>query len=263
METVVRTARTVEEAEELALKELGADRSEVEVEILSRGKAGFLGIGAEVARVRVTRLVPGPAEGEADAKTGAALPESPAPPQPAPAPAAGAGAHAGGEAGVEAEEGAEAGAGTAVGLGLAALNNILSISGVNVVCTVRTANDPEVGGPIIDLTGEDSGLLIGRRGQTLQSLQFIVNMIVRKEFGEGVRVVLDVERYRQRREASLRDMANKVAERVSQTGRSITLEPMSAADRRIIHISLAEREGVSTESVGFGDDRKVTIIPRR
>ncbi len=206
-----------------------------------------------MARVRVTRLAPDAGEPEAAAKTGAAVPESPAHPQPAPAPASA----------PAPTPPTEAGEGTAVGLGLAALNNILSISGVNVVCTVRTANDPEVGGPIIDLTGEDSGLLIGRRGQTLQSLQFIVNMIVRKEFGEGVRVALDVERYRQRREASLRDMANKVAERVSQTGRSITLEPMSAADRRIIHISLAEREGVSTESVGFGEDRKVTIIPRR
>ena len=153
--------------------------------------------------------------------------------------------------------------GTVAGLALVALNNILSTSGVNVACTVRTANDPEVGGPVIDISGEDSGLLIGRRGQSLQSLQFIVNLIVRKEFGEGVRVVLDVERYRQRREASLRDMANKVAERVTQTGRGITLEPMSAADRRIVHLSLADREDVSTESVGFGEERKVSIFPRR
>ena len=156
-----------------------------------------------------------------------------------------------------------AGEGTAAGLALVALNNILTMSGVNVICTLRAVEDADVGGPIIDITGEDSGLLIGRRGQTLQSLQFVVNMIVRKEFGEGVRVALDVEGYRQRREASLRDMANKVAERVAQTGRSITLEPMSAADRRIIHVSLADREGVSTESVGFGDDRKVSIMPSR
>ena len=248
MESVERTARTVEEAEELALKELGVDRNEVEVEILSRGKAGFLGIGAEVARVRVTRVAPGserridssPQPGEESEPL-----EDEEPGQAAPPTATGA------------EEG------TVAGLALVALNNILTTSGVNVTCTVRTTDDPDVGGPIIDISGEDSGLLIGRRGQTLQSLQFVVNLIVRKEFGEGVRVVFDVERYRQRREASLRDMANKVAERVIQTGRSITLEPMSAADRRIIHISLADRDGISTESVGFGDDRKVSIIPRR
>ena len=247
MESVERTARTVEEAEELALKELGVDRNEVEVEILSRGKAGFLGIGAEVARVRVTLL----------GASGAAA---------ATAPASTAASDSGDE---DAGAVAPAGAGTteeggaAADLALVALNNILSLSGVNVVCNVRTLDDPEVGGPIIDLSGDDSGLLIGRRGQTLQSLQFMVNMIVRKELGEGTRVVLDVERYRQRRESSLRDMALKVAERVAQTGRSITLEPMSAADRRIIHVSLADREDVSTESVGFGDDRKVSIFPKR
>jgi spoIIIJ-associated protein len=212
MEAVVRTARTVEEAEELALKELGVDRSEVEVEILSRGKSGFLGIGAELARVRVTKIAEG---------------------------------------------------GDVASLAINSVNRILASAKVNVVSTLRAANDSEVGGPIIDLTGEDSGLLIGRRGQTLQALQFVVNLIVRKEFGESVRVVLDVERYRQRREESLRDMANKVAARVVQTGRGITLEPMSAADRRVIHLSLANHQGVTTESVGFGEERKVTIIPSR
>ena len=246
MESVERTARTVEEAEELALKELGVDRNEVEVEILSRGKAGFLGIGAEVARVRVTRLTPG-ATRTVDSSPQVAEPE------PSVTEVL--------DRDVPPVTGAEEG--TVAGLALVALNNILATSGVTVTCSVRTTDDPEVGGPIIDISGEDSGLLIGRRGQTLQSLQFVVNLIVRKEFGEGVRVVLDVERYRQRREDSLRDMANKVAERVLQTGRSITLEPMSAADRRIIHISLADREGIETESVGFGEDRKVTIIPRR
>jgi spoIIIJ-associated protein len=215
METVVRTARTAEEAEELALKELGADRSEVEVEVLSRGKSGFLGIGAELARVKVTKIS------------------------------------------------GTSGEGNAASLAMEALSKILAAARVNVVNTVRAANDSEAGGPIIDLTGEDSGLLIGRRGQTLQALQFIVSLIVRQKVGEDVRVVLDVERYRQRREASLRDMAAKVAARVVQTGRSITLEPMSAADRRIIHLSLANHQGVTTESVGFGEERKVTIIPNR
>ena len=151
--------------------------------------------------------------------------------------------------------------GDAASVALESLNRILSLAGVDVVTTVRSASDADVGGPIIDLSGDDSGLLIGRRGQTLQALQFVVNMITRKELGHGVRVALDVEHYRQRREASLRDMAGKVAARVAQTGRGITLEPMTAADRRVIHLSLADHQGVSTESVGFGDDRKVTIIP--
>ena len=212
MEPQVMSARTVEEAIELALKELDADRDEAEVEVLSRGKSGFLGIGAEMARVRVTRISQDK---------------------------------------------------SAAGLANAALSRILEAAGVNVSRTLRSAHDPEVGGPIIDLAGEDSGLLIGRRGQTLQALQFLVNLIVRKEYGEGVRVVLDVENYRARRESSLRDMAVKVAARVVQTSSSITLEPMPPADRRIVHTSLSEHSGVSTESTGEGDNRKVTIMPKR
>jgi len=221
---IIMSARTVDEAIELGLKELDADRDEAEVEILSRGKAGFLGIGAEVARVRVTRISAG--------RNAAGMPTT-------------------GE-----------GETTAAGVATAAVGRILEAAGVNVTRTLRAANDPESGGPIIDLAGEDSGLLIGRRGQTLQALQFLVNLIVRKQF-EGVRVVLDVENYRQRREFQLRDMAIKVAARVTQTNRSITLEPMPPADRRIIHTSLTDNPDVSTESTGEGEGRKVTIMPKR
>jgi len=158
---------------------------------------------------------------------------------------------------------ADAGDQSAASVANAAVARILEAAGVNVTRTLRSAHDPEAGGPVIDLSGEDSGLLIGRRGQTLQALQFLVTLIVRKKLGEDVRVVLDVENYRQRRENSLRDMAAKVATRVAQTNRSITLEPMPPADRRIIHTSLAEHPGVRTESAGEGENRKVTIIPRR
>ncbi len=221
---IVMSAPTVDEAIELGLKELDADRDEAEVEILSKGKTGFLGIGSESARVRVTRISAG--------RNAAGVPTT-----------------------AEGET-------TAAGVATAAVGRILEAAGVNVSRTLRAANDPESGGPIIDLAGEDSGLLIGRRGQTLQALQFLVNLIVRKQF-EGVRVVLDVENYRQRRESQLRDMATKVAERVAQTNRSITLEPMPPADRRIIHTSLTDHPGASTESTGEGEGRKVTIMPVR
>ena len=222
-EPLEMTARTVEEAIELALKELDVDRDEAEVEVLSRGKAGFLGIGAELARVRVIPL---------SASAGVSAP-------------------------------AQSGERTPAALATAAVAQILDAAGVNVTRTLRSAHDPDAGGPVIDLAGEDSGLLIGRRGQTLQALQFLVTLIVRRQMGEDVRVVLDVENYRQRRETSLRDMAEKVASRVAQTNRSITLEPMSPADRRIIHTSLSEHPGVRTESAGEGENRKVTIMPRR
>ena len=229
---IIMSARTVDEAIELGLKELDADRDEAEVEILSRGKAGFLGIGAEVARVRVTRISAG--------RNAAGMPAT----------------------GDGEETATGDGETTAAGVATAAVGRILEAANVNVTRTLRAANDPESGGPIIDLAGEDSGLLIGRRGQTLQALQFLVNLIVRKQF-EGVRVVLDVENYRQRREFQLRDMATKVAVRVTQTNRSITLEPMPPADRRIIHTSLTDNPDVSTESTGEGEGRKVTIMPKR
>ena len=221
---IIMTAPTVDEAIELGLKELDADRDEAEVEILSKGKTGFLGIGSEAARVRVTRISTG--------RNDAGVPTT-----------------------VEGET-------TAAGVATDVVGRILEAAGVNVTRTLRAANDPESGGPIIDLAGEDSGLLIGRRGQTLQALQFLVNLIVRRQF-EGVRVVLDVENYRQRRELQLREMATTIAKRVAETNRSITLEPMPPADRRIIHTSLTDHPGVSTESTGEGEGRKVTILPKR
>ncbi|NQW24491.1 MAG: protein jag [SAR202 cluster bacterium] len=242
MEEIVMSARTVDEAIELALKELDVDRNEAEVEILSRGKTGFLGIGSEVARVRARKLSAGglasstPTEATAIRETSSGRPASTGT--------------------------ATAGGDNVASAALAAVTHILELGNVNVTKTLRAANDPESGGPIIDLAGEDSGLLIGRRGQTLQALQFLVNLIIRREF-EGVRVTLDVENYRQRREASLRDMAEKIGARVAQTNRSITLEPMSPADRRIIHTSLSEHPGVSTESTGEGEGRKVTVMPKR
>ena len=148
-------------------------------------------------------------------------------------------------------------------LAVQAVERILQTVGAEVDVTLRAEHDEFAGGPVIDINGPDSGLLIGRRGNTLQSLQFIVQSIVRQQFETDVRVALDVEQYRRRREDSLREMADRVADRVLQTGRSITLEPMTPSDRRVIHLYLGERDGVRTESVGFGDARKVQIIPER
>ena len=213
-----------------------------------------MGIGAELAQVRVTRLSAGQTANAAPPAVDNAAP--PAVDDAAPPAVDNAAPPAVDDAAPPAVD-------NVASLAVDVVNNILGPAKVNVATTLRTAHDADVGGPIIDLTGEDSGLLIGRRGQTLSALQFLTNLIVRQDIGESVRVVLDVEHYRQRREASLKDMATKVATRVEQTGRSITLEPMSAADRRIIHLSLADHTGVITESAGFGDDRKVTVIPHR
>ena len=245
MNQIIQTGRTVEEAEEQALAALGADRSEVEVEILSRGRQGFLGIGGELAEVRVTRIAgadtqePEPIEEPDEVDD-----------EPADEPERAVGAQA---VAIEAGTPAEA--------AVQAVERILSTVGADVDVSLRSAHDEFTGGPVIDINGPDSGLLIGRRGNTLQSLQFIVQSIVRQHFEEeNIRVALDVEQYRQRREDSLREMADRVASRVAQTGRSITLEPMPPSDRRVIHLYLDTREGIRTESVGFGESRKIQII---
>ena len=146
---------------------------------------------------------------------------------------------------------------------LQSVERILHLVGADVDVALRSDFDEAAGGPVVDIAGPDSGLLIGRRGNTLQSLQFIVQSIIRQQFEQDVRISLDVEQYRQRREDSLREMADRVANRVAQTGRGITLEPMTPSDRRVIHVYLTDREGIRTESVGYGEGRKVQIIPDR
>jgi spoIIIJ-associated protein len=143
------------------------------------------------------------------------------------------------------------------------VTGILRGTGAAVSATLRSAHDPQVGGPVIDIQGEDSGLLIGRRGETMRALQFLVNLIVNKKTDESIRVMVDVESYRARREKVISDMALKVAERVISSGRTIALEPMSPAERRVVHLTLANNSRVHTESVGSGTSRKVTIIPKR
>ena len=206
-------ARSVEEAIELGLRQLDASRGEVEVEVLSLGKSGFLGFGAEMARVRVARL---PASGSL--------------------------------------------AQTAKGV----VDRILEGMAVDAVSTIGKAPSDSPETPFIEITGDDSGLLIGRRGETLRALQFIVNLMLNRQAGdaEGGRVLLDVEQYRARRNRVLRDLALRVADRVAREGRTVTLEPMPPAERRSIHVALADHPRVQTSSVGEGDQRKVSVIPR-
>jgi spoIIIJ-associated protein len=116
---------------------------------------------------------------------------------------------------------------------------------------------------ILDVIGEDVGRVIGKKGQTLDALQFLINKIVNR-FPEGRRhIVLDSGDYRLRRENGLASMARREAKRAVQQSRIITLEPMSPRDRRVIHLSLAKFPGVSTRSDGQGSERRVRIIPAR
>ena len=124
----------------------------------------------------------------------------------------------------------------------------------------RTPADDE--GPVFEIEGDDSGLLIGTRGETLRALQFIVSFLVSRRMGERTNLMVDVEGYQQRRYDSVANLARRVAQRVAQRGRSIPLEPMPPNERRQVHMALADRNDVVTESDGYGDRRKVVIHPK-
>ncbi|MBI3241581.1 MAG: KH domain-containing protein [Chloroflexi bacterium] len=125
------------------------------------------------------------------------------------------------------------------------------------------AADPEESRPLIlDIQGDDLGMLIGHKGETLAALQYIVRLIVSKQLDQLVNVVVDVEGYKVRREHQLRQLARRLAEQAVQRGRTISLEPMPANERRVIHLALRDHPDVVTESVGNGQLRKVTVIPK-
>jgi spoIIIJ-associated protein len=133
------------------------------------------------------------------------------------------------------------------------------------VVAVRGEPETEGDSPVLmlDVQGDDLDPLIGRQGETVAALQYILRLILSKEFGRSVDVVVDVQGHKQRREEQLRRMAQRMAEQAVERQRVMTLEPMPANERRLIHLALRDHSGVITESVGEGTHRKVTIIPRQ
>ncbi len=133
----------------------------------------------------------------------------------------------------------------------------------SVVAEVGPSTEEQAVGPItLDIEGGDLGILIGRRGQTLASLQYIVRLILSHQVKAWLPVTIDVEGYKHRRYMSLQNMAWRLAEQVQTRKEPFTLEPMSAYERRIIHLSLAEHPDVTTYSIGIGESRKVVIEPK-
>jgi len=243
MDGVEASGRSIDEAVENALEELGATRDQVRVEVLNPGRGGVFGLGIVEAQVRVRLL----AEGEAPADE----PEDEAAPPPASA-----SEQTEGDGPVEdaAEKAAQI------------LDKLLALMGIEAEVSIR---DPETPGEglglaeaVLDVEGDDLGVLIGRRGETLQSLQFILNLMASRLLGERIQFTVDVEGYRSRREGQLRNMAQRMADQVRRTRQSVTLELMPPSERRIVHITLAEDRHVTTESIGEGDERQVSINPR-
>ena len=141
----------------------------------------------------------------------------------------------------------------------ALLDGLLKHMGVRAQVQVRAGSDPLT----LDISGRDLGALIGWRGETLRALQSVTNVMVGKHLDEGERVIVDVERYRQRREHTVREIALRAARQVKMTGDAITLDAMQAFERRAIHLALESDPDVTSSSIGEEPDRRVVVGPRK
>jgi spoIIIJ-associated protein len=254
---VVASGKTVNEAIDNGLRMLGVRRDQVEVEIITEGSRGVLGFGAENAQVQLwVKLPPKP------------KPEPRPRPEPAvapPAPPAREPKAAKVEAKAVPEDEGDEVAPEVVGHEI--LTEVLRLMGIQAVVETKLghelAEEGEAPPKVLNITGEDLGILIGRRGETLRALQYLVRLMVSHRLKRWTNLVVDVENYLLRRQRSLESLAQRVAEQAVRTGHTQSLEPMPAYERRLVHIALRKHPKVTTQSVGEGEKRKVTIVPKR
>jgi spoIIIJ-associated protein len=250
-------APSVEEAVARGLSQLGLPGEAVEVEVLDPGSHGFLGIGGRQARIRL-RIKE---EVQTNNTTGASHPQAQvSTPAPASAP-------------VPARYKAAPEARPVFAVNDQKLNVSIQVvhellERMKVTAEVNAhymeSSDPkEEAVVLVEIQGDDLSILIGRRSETLNALQYIASLIVGKELGEWVPMMIDVQGYRARRERQLRQIARRMAEQAIHTGRRQVLEPMPANERRIIHVELHDHPQVTTESQGEEPNRKVTIFPKK
>ena len=261
-------APTVDEAIEQGLKELGLARDQVEIEILDEGSKGLFGLGNRQARVRLTLK-----NGDMDISRNVTTASAPASQPVAPEQEVEEAEQDDFDSDFEDEKDDVFDDGTDYA---SDLENVSAIAKATVLELLEKMNLPRVTveatilqpeddldrpGIHINILGDDLSILIGKQAETLNALQYVTRLIVGKEVGRGVNLVVDVEGYRTRREQNLRNLARRMASQAVKTGRKQMLEPMPANERRIIHLELRDNQDVSTESVGEDPRRKVTIIP--
>ena len=270
MRSIESKAKTMEEAVSLGLEQLGVSFEDVNIDILDEGHKGFLGLlGAKPVVVRLTvkenaeetnvlkdvklGLNPENPKAEKPARPAAAKPAGKKAPAEKPAP----------KAEKPAEKPAEKKAPAAPTDGVAPeakaeefLRNVTKLMGVDV--TIDSKRDDE-GNVRVDMHGDTLGILIGRRGETLDALQYLTSLYVNRGQEGYTRVTLDTENYRAKREEALTRLANRMANRAVKTGRKVVLEPMNPYERRILHSALQKNENVSTHSEGEEPNRHVVI----
>jgi spoIIIJ-associated protein len=234
MRSVESDGDSIDQAIDQALRTLGVERDQVDVEILADVQRGLFGFGGKKARVRATVRAPLVARlsdvssmtDENDSRETSPVGDA--------------------EIATRAKK---------------ILEDLLTHLGVSCSVAARRSEDPGVA-VILDVMGDSSGLLIGRRGQTLDALDYMINRIVGRD-GAGAtgRVSVDIERYRERRREYLVGLAQRLADKVRKSGRVVTLNPMSPRDRRIVHLALHDDPTVVTRSHGEGHFRKIVIAP--
>ena len=229
-----KKAKSIDEAIELALAELGIEREKAEIEIIQEPAKGFLGLGAKEAVVKVSGEVSAspakPVQKKADApkekkvKTSGGVYNSDSPAENA----------------------------------KNFITDILNAMGIEVTVTSELVGDVVE----VNIEGENMGVVIGKRGDTLDSIQYLTSLVVNQTSEDYIKVSIDTENYREKREEALSALAQRLALKVAKTGRKFALEPMNPYERRIIHSNLQDNEDVTTFSVGQEPYRKVVIAPK-
>lgn len=237
--TIEIEGKTIDEAIETACQEFGVPRGKLNIEIISEGTAGLFGLGSKKAKIKASLLSFDVDLGLADdkpagpAREQTVMKEEPRAPSPA--------AH---DSAARAQK---------------LLEGILQRMSVNARVTIQEAPDAV----LLVVEGNDNGLLIGKRGQTLDALQHLVNKAVNRQEKDRKQVIIDTEDYRRKREESLVALAEKLARKAKRTRKAVTLSNMNARERRIIHLALQGDESLITKSRGEGSHRKIIIQPSR
>lgn len=265
MKTLEIEGKTIDEAIQNACNEFNAPREKLNIEIISEGTTGFLGFGMKKAKIKASLmqidLSLSDAFGETPLKAPAAEPrnnmemrKTPSPPkvqkaEPVPEKSA---------VNIETQQPAKRGEGVAAEA-KSLLEGILIRMDLNYPVMVEETDEAVN----LKIQGDGGGLLIGRRGQNLDAIQYIINKAVNKSGSDRKLISVDIEEYRQKRESSLIALAEKLGEKVKKSKKSVTVDHMNARDRRIIHMALQNDESLVTKSRGEGEYKKIIIMPAK
>jgi spoIIIJ-associated protein len=242
MNSIEIEGKTIDEAIEKACNEFNVPREKLNIEIISDGATGFLGLGSKKAKIKASIMsidmaidTPAAQSKKSAERKSSVISDSIEPAGP--------------------EDSAESPAMMAKRI----LEGVLQRMNLDCPLTVEETADTI----LLNIKGDGSGLLIGKRGQNLDAIQYIVNKSVSKNTNNRKMIVLDTESYRKKREESLIALAAKLAEKVKKSKKALTVGHMNAHDRRVIHLALQNDESLTTKSRGEGEFRKIVIMPAK